>query len=169
MTQVRELTSADAPVFQALRLAALLDCPSAFASSYEEEHETPIEAVAQRLVATAQRCVLGVWLGSDLCGMVGLEREQARKLAHKATLWGMFVAPGARRRGAGRQLVAHALSRAKSMSGVRQVQLGVNAANVEAIALYEAAGFAPFGVERGFMLLDGKLHDEILMARTVER
>lgn len=54
------------------------------------------------------------------------------------------------------------------MTGVRQVNLGVNAANVEAIALYEALGFAPFGLERGFMLLDGELHDEILMVRIVE-
>ena len=33
---------------------------------------------------------------------------------------------------------------------------------------YEAAGFTAFGVERGFMLLDGRLHDEIHMVRTVE-
>ena len=54
------------------------------------------------------------------------------------------------------------------MPGVRQINLGVNAANAEAVALYEAAGFTAFGVERGFMLLDGRLHDEIHMVRTVE-
>ena len=36
--QIRELVPDDAKVFQALRLAALRECPSAFASSYEEEH-----------------------------------------------------------------------------------------------------------------------------------
>jgi RimJ/RimL family protein N-acetyltransferase len=51
---------------------------------------------------------------------------------------------------------------------VSQINLGVNAAHAEAVALYEAAGFISFGVERGFMLLDGRLLDEIHMVRTVE-
>ena len=168
MIQIRELVSNDAGVFQALRLAALRECPSAFASSYEEEHETPIAVVAERLAAKADRCMLGAWLGPEFVGMLGLQRESVRKLAHKAFIWGMYVAPGARARGVARQLLDHALVRAGSMNGVRQVNLGVNAANVEAIALYEAAGFAPFGVERGFMLLDGNLHDELHMVRNIE-
>ncbi len=168
MIQIGELGSKHARAFQELRLAALRECPSAFASSYEEEHDTPIALVAERLVAQPDRCVLGAWLESDLVGMVGLQREEMRKLSHKAFIWGMYVAPAARRRGTGGILLAHALARAASMPGVRQINLGVNAANAEAVALYEAAGFAAFGVERGFMLLDGRLHDEIHMARTVD-
>ncbi len=166
--RIRELSVDDARAFQALRLAALRNCPSAFASSYEEENETPIAVVAERLAAKSDRCVLGAWVESDLIGMLGLAREETHKLAHKAFIWGMYVAPHARRRGVGRQLVAHALSRAGSMTGVRQVNLGVNAANAEAIALYQPAGFTSFGVERGFMLLDGELHDEIHMVRNIE-
>ena len=166
--QVRDLGANDAQAFQGLRLAALRECPSAFASSYEEEHEMPIGMVAERLVAKADRCVLGAWVGPDLVGLLGLQREQMRKLAHKAFIWGMYVAPGVRRRGVGRRLIDHALQRAGSMNGVRQINLGVNAANLEAIALYEAAGFTAFGVERGFMLLDGELHDELHMVRNIE-
>ena len=166
--QIREFGAEDARTFQVLRLAALRECPSAFASSYEEEHETPIALVAERLIAKADRCVLGAWLGAGPVGMLGLQREEMRKLAHKATLWGMYVAPSARRRGVGRQLVAQALLRATAMTGVRQINLGVNASNAEAIALYKAAGFSSFGVEYGFMLLDGQLHDEILMVRNIE-
>lgn len=166
--QIRDLVSEDARVFQALRLAALRECPSAFASSYEEEDEMPMAVVAERLVVKADRCVLGAWLGSDLVGMLGLQREEMRKLAHKAFIWGMYVAPSARRRGVGRQLIDQALVRASSMNGVHQINLGVNAANAEAIALYEAAGFTAFGVERGFMLLDGELHDELHMVRNIE-
>lgn len=166
--QIRELGAADARAFQVLRLEALRDRPSAFASSYEEEHGISVAELAERLVPTPNRCVLGAWLESDLVGMLGLQRERERKLSHKAFIWGMYVAAAARRRGVGRQLIAHALSRAASMKGLRQINLGVNAANVEAIALYEGAGFTSFGVERGFMLLDGELHDEILMTRIVE-
>ena len=166
---IRELGVDDARAFQALRLVALRECPSAFASSYEEERETPIAVVAERLVATPDRCVLGAWVSSELVGLLGLQREEMRKLAHKAFIWGMYVAASARRRGIGRQLIDRAIVRATSMTGLLQVNLGVNAANTEAIALYESAGFAAFGIERGFMLLDGALHDEIHMVRNVER
>ena len=77
--QIGELGSEHARAFQELRLAALRECPSAFASSYEEEHDTPIAVVAERLVAKPDRCVLGAWLKSDLVGMVGLQREQDAK------------------------------------------------------------------------------------------
>jgi putative acetyltransferase len=81
----------------------------------------------------------------------------------------MYVEPEARRSGIGRALVAEALARASKMAGVRQVNLGVNAANTEAIALYQRAGFMPFGLELGFMLLEGALHDELHMVFVLPR
>jgi ribosomal protein S18 acetylase RimI-like enzyme len=90
-----------------------------------------------------------------------------RKLAHKAFIWGMYVATNYRRHGVGRALIDHALLRAGAMNGVLQVNLGVNAANVEAIKLYEVAGFTAFGIERGFMLVDGNPHDEFHMVRNI--
>lgn len=162
MAVIRELAATDADAFQALRLQALLECPSAFASSYDEECDVPITEVAERLRTRVDRFVLGASDQSRLIGMVGLKREQPRKLAHKAFIWGMYVASSARRSGVGRQLMSEALARAPRL-GVTQVNLGVNATNVAAIALYQAIGFTTFGVERGFMLLDGQLHDEILM------
>ena len=47
---------------------------------------------------------------------------------------------------------------------MRQVNLGVSAGNHAALALYERLGFVAFGVERGFLLLDGVLYDEVQMA-----
>ena len=161
--QIRELAPADAGAFQALRLQALRECPAAFASSYEEEHDTPIAVVADRLVSKPDRCILGAFEGHELLGVVGLQREEMKKLAHKAFIWGMYVAPTSRRSGLGRKLVAEALVRGAALPGVRQVNLGVNASNTAAIALYQTMGFASFGLERGFMLLNGELHDEIHM------
>ena len=166
--QIRDLVAEDARAFQALRLSALRDTPSAFASSYQEEYQTPLAVVSERLVSNANRCVLGAWLESNLIGIVGLQREELRKLAHKAFIWGVYVEPTARGRGIGRALLDQALLRAISMEGVRQINLGVNAANAAAIALYEAAGFSVFGIERGFMLLDGELHDELHMVRNID-
>ena len=166
--RIRDLVADDAGAFQALRLSALRDSPSAFVSSYQEEYQMPLVIVAERLIANAHRCVLGAWLESNLVGIVGLQREEMRKLAHKAFIWGMYVEPSARNRGIGHALIDQALLRASSMQGVRQINLGVNAANAAAIALYEAAGFIAFGIERGFMLLDGELHDELHMVRNID-
>lgn len=161
--KIRQLGPPDAGAFQSLRLQALLGCPTAFASSYAEEHQTPIAAVAERLHSKPDRCVLGAFIGSRLVGIVGLQREEQQKLAHKAFMWGMYVEPAGRRCGVGRELVAEALARASGIAGVRQVNLGVNASNTAAIALYESLGFSSFGLERGFMLHEGVLHDELHM------
>ncbi len=165
---VRELGAADAGPFQALRLRGLAECPTAFASSVDEERAMPVAKIAQRLTATPGGCVLGAFRESALVGCLGLARERHAKLAHKAFVWGMYVAPEARRGGVGRALVAAALHRARTMAGVRQVNLGVNAANAPALALYRSAGFEPFGVERAFMLVDGVPHDEVHMVRVLD-
>jgi ribosomal protein S18 acetylase RimI-like enzyme len=161
---IRPLQPADAAAFQALRLQALREAPSAFASSHDEEAGTPLATVAGRLAVAPGRCVLGAFDGPVLVGLTGLRRETMHKLAHKAEVWGVYVVPAQRRRGLGRQLLRAALAEAAAMPGVRQLNLGVNAGNVAAIALYRGLGFEPFGVERGFLQVDGVLHDEIHMA-----
>jgi RimJ/RimL family protein N-acetyltransferase len=165
--QIRTLDASDATAFQALRLQGLQEYPSAFASSYEEECGTLVSEVAQRLAPTADHCVLGAFEDAKLIGVTGLARETHRKLAHKAFIWGVYVAPEWRQRGIGRQLVERALEHAAAMPGVRQINLGVNVANRAAIALYESLGFQLFGVERGFMLVEGKLLDENHMVRVL--
>ena len=161
--EVRVLTAADAAAFQALRLQGLLECPTAFASSHEEEVATPPATIAERLVSQVDRAVFGAFTAQGLVGVLGLQRESFKKLAHKAMVWGMYVAPQARRGGVGRRLVTAALAFAASPLGVGRLTLCVNAKNSAAIALYRSLGFEPFGVEPGFMLLDGELHDEIYM------
>jgi len=161
--EIRVLVSADAEKCQALRLQALLECPTAFSSSYEEERETPLAEVARRLMP-ADTVVFGAFDGQRLVGTAVLHRETRRKRAHIAVVWGMYVDPGFRRRGVGRKLVERLLSHAAQMRGLRKITLGVNAANPAAIALYEAVGFESFGVEPGFLLVDGVLQDEVHMA-----
>ncbi len=160
MTQgLRRLVPDDAAPFRALRLRGLRESPEAFASSHEEEAPEPLEAVAQRLAPRADGAVFGSWHGQQLVGVLGLQQERMRKLAHKAFVWGMYVAPEARRSGVGRALLRHALRHAATELKVRQVTLGVNAANHGAVELYRSEGFEVFGTERGFLLVDGVLHD----------
>jgi ribosomal protein S18 acetylase RimI-like enzyme len=80
----------------------------------------------------------------------------------------MNVDPARRRDGIGRQLIAVALLCARSEFQVRQVNLGVNARNEAALALYKGMGFTEFGRESCFMLVDGVAHDEIHMVHVLE-
>ena len=160
---VRRLVPADAADFQALRLRGLTECPTAFASSLAEERDTAPAAIAQHLAPAPDGAVLGAFDAATLAGMVGVKREHHVKLAHKAFLWGMYVAPEHRRRRVGRLLVDAALAQAYAMPGVTRVNLGVNVANAAAIALYEGAGFTRFGLERDFMRVDGAPQDELHM------
>jgi ribosomal protein S18 acetylase RimI-like enzyme len=160
---LRPLTSADAEQFQALRLAGLLEFPSAFASSHAEEVSRSLADVAARVAQREDSLVLGAFDSLSLVGVVGVYKERNFKLAHKANLWGLYVAPAARRSGVGRALVQEALACAERVLGALQVNLGVNASNVAALRLYERLGFSEFGREQRFMLLDGVPHDEVHM------
>ena len=157
---IRQLRPEDAEMFHALRLEGLRDFPSSFASSFEEERTVTIAEVSERLAPGPGRAIFGAFVEGELAGIVGLHREPKRKLAHKAFLWGVYVAPRYRRQGVARGLMTWAIEEASRWPGLRQINLGVNAANTGARALYESLGFQTFGLERGFMQIDGILHDE---------
>ncbi len=165
---VRRLAPTDAEQFQALRLRGLRECPTAFASSFEEEVDTPLAHFAERLAPRRDGALFGWFDGSVLRGVVGVQREGMAKLAHRAIIWGMYVAPEARRSGVGRHLAVHALEYAARDLGVRQVHLGVTTDNEAALTLYRSVGFAVYGTEPGYLSIDGDLHDEHLMVHVIE-
>lgn len=161
---IRALTPDDAASFSALRLRGLLEQPDAFASSHEEEAPWPLAEFERRLQPQPGAVTFGGFDGAVLTAVVGLVREHHVKLAHKAFVWGMYVAPEHRRRGIGAAILRHALAHAASTFGVRQVNLGVNANNTAALALYRGLGFEVFGLERDFLFVGGQYHDECQMA-----
>jgi len=163
LMHIRRLTPDDATVFRAFRLAALLEAPTAFGSSYEEEKDFPASTIAGRLAARPDRGPFGAFKNEDLVGLVALGRENLHKLSHKALIWGLYVTPKARGKGIARGLMLEALSVARSVPEVQQVNLSVNAGNAGAIRLYESLGFKAFGREPGAMFINGELHDEIHM------
>jgi RimJ/RimL family protein N-acetyltransferase len=167
--QIRRLNCSDANTFQALRLQALRECPTAFSSSYEEEYETAITVIAGRLAPESGRDMFGAFSGRELVGIIGFGREDGRKLAHKGFIRGMYVSAAFRKQGIGRQLVSHVLQHAASLSGLCQVTLTVTASNLAAIGLYEKMGFTSFGLERAALLVNGEFHDEIYMVHFVEQ
>jgi len=162
--RVRQLTPSDASSFQALRLAGLKETPTSFASSYEEEVQRSPEDIANRLTAKDDRGVFGAFEGARLVGMVGVGRESLAKLRHKAFLWGVYVAAEKRNAGVGRILLGEAIGFARSVPGIKQVNLSVNACNHAAIRLYASFGFEQFALEPASMIVDGKPYDEVHMS-----
>ncbi|MFY9315099.1 MAG: GNAT family N-acetyltransferase [Burkholderiales bacterium] len=165
---IRRLAPPDSTALQALRLAALRDVPSAFHASYDEEKDLPISATEEQLKIATDRGVFGAFEDAVLVGIVALGRQGMRKLQHKAFVWSMYVIPQFRGKGAGRALLLEALTLARSVRGLLQVNLGVNASNVPAIRLYESVGFKVFGREPGALLIDGVLHDELHMLLRID-
>ena len=161
---VRRLTAPDAAPLRQLRLDALVETPESFGSSYEEEHTLTLEDIREWIVPADDGAMFGVFADGALAGMVGVGRQRKLKMRHKAHIWSMYVTPAQRGRGFGRLLMQAAIGHARTMRGVRQVQLSVTANNTAAVALYAGMGFAVYGHEPEALCVNGRLYDEALMA-----
>jgi len=155
---IRLLGAGDAEAYQKLRLLALQESPTAFSASYEDEVGRPLDNVAARIVPAPDGsiCMHGAFDAGELVGFVAVIHPQRAKLRHCAEIAGMFVTPSQRGHGAGKALLVAAVDRVRSIEGVRQIKLGVTAANTAARALYESVGFACFGVEPDALCVNGK-------------
>jgi len=110
---IRRLSASDAAAFRALRLAALLDTPEAFATSHIEEKDLPLAAFEARLAERRGQAVFGAFDKDTLVGIAGLKREALLQTAHKGHIWGMYVAAAARGHGVARELMLAALAHAR--------------------------------------------------------
>lgn len=165
---VRRLTSPDALSLRQLRLDALIETPESFGSSYEEEHTLTLEDIKEWITPSDDGAMLGVFVDEALAGMVGVGRQRKLKMRHKAHIWSMYVAPAERGRGLGRLLMQAAIAHARTMRGIRQVQLSVTANNTAAALLYASLGFVEYGREREALCVNGQLYDETLMALALD-
>jgi ribosomal protein S18 acetylase RimI-like enzyme len=161
---IRRLGAGDAAAFRSMRLAALLDSPTAFGSSHHEEAHQPLEWFARRLESD-DGMMFGAFAAGLLVGMVGVVREPAAKERHRAAIRSMFVSPSARGRGVASALLGHALAAADALPGVWQVILTVTAGNAAALGLYRAHGFTQYGVLPSSLYVGGRYYDDVLMIR----
>ena len=134
-------------MYRDLRLRCLKEHPDAFNSSYEEDVQKDVAASAKRVAPDSADTVFGAFAAGTLAGIVGLAREPRAKNRHKATVFGMCVAPEHRRRHVGARLLAHLIDAARQSPGIEQLVLTVTDTNAAARTLYEKAGFRSFGVE----------------------
>lgn len=161
---VQRLTARDAAWLRQLRLDALVQAPESFGSSYEEEHTLTLEDIRERISPGDDGAMFGAYVEDTLAGMVGVGRQRKLKMRHKAHIWSLYVAPPHRGHGLARLLMQAAIVHARTMRGIRQVQLSVTASNTAATALYASLGFKIYGLEPEALCVNGALHDEALMA-----
>lgn len=165
MSGIRPLTKADAAAYRALRLEGLRLAPEAFSAAYEDEILSGDEEFARRIPDAPPSAIFGAFQGAALVATTGFLVHAGRKERHKGMIWGVYVAEAARGQGLAKRLLQAAIDRARTIEGLELLQLGVGVDNAPARALYAAAGFEVYGVERKALRLGpGRYVDEELRA-----
>jgi ribosomal protein S18 acetylase RimI-like enzyme len=163
--QIRRLVHADLQAYRTIRLHSLLEEPTAFGTSYEQESAKPLQYFADHLVPDSDRILLGAFQKDTLIGIVGLTRETGIKEQHRAFIRSMFVSAAHRGKGIGQLLITEAIAIANTMTGLRQITLGVTASNATALSLYQRNGFLEYGRLPESLCIQDQYYDEILMIK----
>jgi ribosomal protein S18 acetylase RimI-like enzyme len=156
---IRALTPADTDAFIALRRRGLAEAPYGFGASLEDDFTNDVEAVQRSLARWPDAVTYGALVGDDLVGIVSVVRETKIKMRHKASIYGVYVAPEARRHGLARQLLQTAIDHARA-EGVHVVQLTVADDASEARRVYERVGFVRWGTEPDALFIEGRFVDD---------
>jgi ribosomal protein S18 acetylase RimI-like enzyme len=156
--EIRPASVEDWAAVRSVRLRALSDAPTAFASRIEDERDRPASAWRERLASNDACTFLAVDDG-EVVGIVAvfLLPEESSRTAHLVSMW---VAPGARRTGVATEMIDSVVGWA-DQRGAESVELWVTETNEPARRLYKRYGFVGSG-ERQKLPSDRRI-DEIQM------
>jgi RimJ/RimL family protein N-acetyltransferase len=157
--EVRVLEPTDAKEYQLLRLEALQTNPEAFAASYEEEKDYPLEHYENRF-RSEHSVHFGAFDNGQLVGVVSLVKETKLKFKHRANIFAMYITPSARGLGIGRKLMIAAIENALNSEGIEQVYLSVVTTNKAGRNLYINLGFEIYGRDYRALKIGNRYFDE---------
>lgn len=141
---IRTVSLEDTTTFKAIRLRALEDSPSAFASTLADTLALSDQEWQTRVQECCRPEAIGflAFEGEEACGMIrGSPDERDLKIGWVESMW---VAPRQRRRGVGSRLLQAVIAWAKNRN-LHALILEVTSTNRPAIGLYEHCGFAATG------------------------
>ena len=160
---IRQLDPDDAEAWAVLRLESLEAYPLAFSASVPDDAAAWMESIRTRLASKDESAIFGAFTGLSLVGITGVVRNAGKKERHKAMIWGVYVAAGARRSGVGERLLRAAVEQARAWPGVEQLHLAVSEVANDAKRLYERIGFREWGREPRALCWEGRSADETHM------
>ena len=105
--------------------------------------------------------------GDTIAGWLSLRSFYGRPAYLGTVEVGVYTAPARRREGVARALLEHALQTAP-VAGIRTILAFVFAHNLPSLALYEKAGFAPWGRLPRVAELDDVERDLAILGRRLE-
>jgi ribosomal protein S18 acetylase RimI-like enzyme len=169
---IRRIGPDEGPLLADVRLAALLDSPTAFGSTYASESNYTEADWSER----ARMGALGISRVTffaevdgegppgvpGVVGLIGGYRPD--ETSRSVELVSMWTSPAARRSGVGRALAHEVLSWAASL-GVQRVTLWVTRGNDPAVQFYRSLGFSLTGDAQPLPSDPG--HDELAMELTL--
>jgi ribosomal protein S18 acetylase RimI-like enzyme len=161
---IRALGEDDAAAYRELRVRALREHPEAFGRTPEEVD--PVDAIARRLAENLgpdADFLLGAFDGRALVAASGCHREEGVKHRHIGYIWGVYVAPEARRTGLGRRIFEATVERGRAWPDLEQLWLEVTTVNAAARALYLSCGFQSIAVKTGSLKVGDRYYDEEFM------
>ncbi|HEY5684081.1 MAG TPA: GNAT family N-acetyltransferase [Acidimicrobiia bacterium] len=141
---IRRIRADEGRLLMQIRLTALLDAPYAFASSYAESVQRPMDAWGERAARAAAGNREAVFVAEeprDWLGMVGAYTPRDTSVRHAYGLW---VDRSVRRQGLARALMDTVVEWATA-AGAAAVTLWVAGSNEPAVALYRQLGFDETG------------------------
>lgn len=138
--EIRWLKPDDWGIYKKLRLEALLESPSAFGSSYEEQANYPDELWKERAPSTLFAFVDGI-----PAGLIGLYRQPRIKQKHIVNVVSFYVKRQYRNMGLGKALLDEIMTHIRELPGVTKVSIGVNTTQIAAQRIYQNYGFEVVG------------------------
>lgn len=170
--EIRRIRADEWPILRELRLASLLDAPEAFGQRYENAAAEPESEWRSAARASASGDRRAWFIARADGGAPGGESEAAglvqarRRPPMDCLVFSMWVAPAARRDGAGRALIEAVAGWARGWGGQRIV-LWVFGANEGALRFYERLGFHV--VREGPDAESGHAFGALAMERPIDR
>lgn len=141
----RRLEAADSKAYREIRLESLKLHPESFGSGYEAQKKMPKLMFEQALEQPAdERFVIGAFDGEALVGIAGFipfAKDSRAAFRNAGEVIQVYVRPAYRGRKIGLALMDAVVEEGFKIPAIDQIVLGVRQGNLQAIRVYEQAGF----------------------------